>query len=322
MLLKHQHPSNKSIMISVLGVPNVGKSSLINYLLGTELSVVTHKPQTTRNKFHCVFNIDKTEVILVDTPGIHKSNKEFNKRLNEQAREGCEGVDLNFILVDLTSDVLPQLNSIKETLKFELDKAWLIFTKNDLVKISNDLLLEIFNAAKQLIPKIEKYFSISSKNGENIHLLTGAICDEAKTGYHLYPDGDVSNKNERFFVTEYIREQAFLLLNEELPYEIAVVVEEFQDGREDETLAKPIVHIAASIIVNRPSQRGIVVGKQGAVIKEIGTKSRAKIEQMLGCQVNLNLHVKVTPGWPKNNYVLESIGLQRAVDSNRVWRSR
>src|SRR5574343_569055 len=108
MLITHQHPLNKSITLSLLGAPNVGKSSLINYLLGFDLSIVTDRPQTTRNKFQCVLTIDRTEVILVDTPGVHSSNKEFNKRLNQQAREGANGADVNLLLVDLTREVLRQ----------------------------------------------------------------------------------------------------------------------------------------------------------------------------------------------------------------------
>ena len=110
MLIEHQHPDNKSIMVAVLGAPNVGKSSMINYLTGMDLSIVTRLPQTTRNKFHCVFTIDKTEVILVDTPGLHKSNQEFNKRMNQQAREGVFGADLNLMMIDLSKEVLQTMS--------------------------------------------------------------------------------------------------------------------------------------------------------------------------------------------------------------------
>lgn len=114
MLIENQHPHNKSIMVAVLGAPNVGKSSLINTFLGTDLSVVTNKPQTTRNKFHCVLTIDRTEIVMVDTPGLHKSSQEFNKRLNEQAREGTEGADLNLLLIDISREILGQFVEFKE----------------------------------------------------------------------------------------------------------------------------------------------------------------------------------------------------------------
>ena len=323
MLLEDQHPHNKAIMVAVLGAPNVGKSSLINVLLGTDLSVVTSKPQTTRNKFHCVLTVDRTEVVMVDTPGLHKSNQEFNKRLNEQAREGLEGADLNLLLIDISREILGQFSEFKENIDQELGPTWVVFTKSDKVENSENLpLKEVLEQAKLIIPSLEKFFLISNKEGTNIHELTGAICDRAEPGPHLYPNGDISNKNQRFFVTEYIREQAFELLKDEVPYEVAVVIDEYKEvkGKEDpETFES---HISASILVNRPSQRAIVIGSSGSMIKEIGIRSRKKIEIMTGGPVHLNLHVKVSPKWFKNNFVLEEIGLPRAKDSARVWRKK
>lgn len=323
MLLENQHPHNKAIMVSVLGAPNAGKSSLINCLIGMDLSVVTSKPQTTRNKFHCVFSVDRTEIILVDTPGLHKSNQEFNKRLNEQAREGTEGADLNLILVDISKEIVDQVVSFKENIEQQLGNSWIIFTKSDKVENADQLpLAEVFEKAKELIPNLTKYFLISSKEGTDIHLLTGALCDQAQPGPHLYPNGDISDKTQRFFATEYIREQAFELLKDEVPYEVAVVIDEYREVKSKEDPNIIDSHISASILVNRPSQRAIVIGSSGSMIKEIGIRSRKKIEAMTGGPVHLNLHVKVSPKWFKNNFVLEEIGLPRAHDSNRVWRKK
>jgi GTPase len=323
MLIEDQHPLNKSIMVAVLGAPNVGKSSLINCLLGTDLTVVTSKPQTTRNKFHCVFTVDRTEIVMVDTPGLHKSNQEFNKRLNEQAREGTEGADLNLLLIDISRDILGQFTEFKENFQQELSTTWVLFTKADKIENSDQLpLAEVFSRAKEIFPNLEKFFLISSKEAVNIHTLTGALVDAAQSGPHLYRDGDVSNKNQRFFVTEYIREQAFELLKDEVPYEVAVVIDEYKEvkGKTDPKIFE--AHISASILVNRPSQRAIVIGSSGSMIKEIGIRSRKKIEVMTGGPVHLNLHVKVSPKWFSNNFVLEEIGLPRAKDSNRVWRKK
>lgn len=323
MLLEDQHPHNKAIMVAVLGAPNVGKSSLINVLLGTDLTVVTNKPQTTRNKFHCVFTVDRTEVVMVDTPGLHKSNQEFNKRLNEQAREGTEGADLNLLLIDISRDVLGQFIEFKENIDLDLGPTWVVFTKSDKVENSEQLpLKEVLEKAKEILPSLEKHFLISNKEGTNIHELTGAICDRAEPGPHLYPNGDVSNKNQRFFVTEYIREQAFELLKDEVPYEVAVVIDEYKEVKGKTDPENYESHISASILVNRPSQRAIVIGSSGSMIKEIGIRSRKKIEIMTGGPVHLNLHVKVSPKWFKNNFVLEEIGLPRAKDSARVWRKK
>ena len=323
MLLEDQHPHNKAIMVAVLGAPNVGKSSLINCLLGTDLTVVTSKPQTTRNKFHCVFTVDRTEVVLVDTPGLHKSSQEFNKRLNEQAREGTEGADLNLLLIDISKDILGQFTDFKENIQQELGPTWVLFTKADKVENAEKLpLAEVFEKGKTVFPNLEKWFLISSKEGINIHDLTGALCDKAAPGPHLYPNGDVSNKNQRFFVTEYIREQAFELLKDEVPYEVAVIIDEYKESKGKTNPNEIESHISASILVNRPSQRAIVIGSSGSMIKEIGIRSRKKIEVMTGGPVHLNLHVKVSPKWFSNNFVLEEIGLPRAKDSNRVWRKK
>jgi GTP-binding protein Era len=323
MLLENQHPHNKAIMVSVLGAPNAGKSSLINCLIGMDLSVVTNKPQTTRNKFHCVFSVDRTEIILVDTPGLHKSNQEFNKRLNEQARDGVEGADLNLILVDISREILEQIVSFKENIEQELGNSWIVFTKADKVENAEELPLAlVFEKAKELIPNLSKYFLVSAKDATNIHILTGALCDQAQSGPHLYPNGDISDKTQRFFATEYIREQAFELLKDEVPYEVAVVIDEYREVKSKEDPNIVDSHISASILVNRPSQRAIVIGSSGSMIKEIGIRSRKKIEAMTGGPVHLNLHVKVSPKWFKNNFVLEEIGLPRAHNSNRVWRKK
>lgn len=322
MLIEDQNPHNKSLMVSVLGKPNAGKSTLINELLGFDLTIVTNKPQTTRNHFKCIFTVDNTEIILVDTPGVHKSNQEINKRMNGQAEFGADGVDLNLLLLDLSEpQLIKECKEFMQTFRGDLTKTWIVFTKNDIAKVTDSALDELFELIKEIVPTAERYFKISSKSGENIHLLTAALCDSAIPGPHLFPRGDVSNKNQRFFATEYIREQAFKVLNDELPYELAVVIEEYRDPFVQGEIKKDTL-ISASILVNRPSQRAIVVGSKGSVIKKIGTNARKKIEAMVGGKVHLNLHVKVSPKWFKNNFVLDEIGLPRTQQSNRVWRKK
>lgn len=307
-------------MIAVLGKPNAGKSSFINHMLGFDLTIVSNRPQTTRNNFHCAFTVDRTEVVLVDTPGVHSNSLEINKRMVGQAKMGAEGVDLNFVLLDLATDVVAEFKDFLKNFDAPLTRTWIIFTKADLVKIEELKLDEVMGKLKELSPTVERHFVISSKTGHNIHELIGAVQDAAPNGPHLYPAGDVSNKSMRFFATEYIREQAFRLLKEELPYEIAVVIDEYKDViREDKD---PEAHISASILVNRPSQRAIVVGSKGSVIKEIGINARKKIEAMIGGKVHLNLHVKVSPKWMVNNWVLDEIGLPRVQSSARVWRKK
>ncbi len=321
MLLTDQHPHNKSIMVAALGKPNAGKSTLINYLLGFDLAIVSSKPQTTRNHFHCALTVDHTEIVLVDTPGVHSSSQELNIRMNGQAQFGAEGVDLNLLLIDLNKDVKEEAESFMKEFEHNLSKTWVVFTKIDRVDMKNTDLDAKFEEVKAIIPSVERYFAISSKVGTDVHLLTGALCDIAQPGPHLYYNGAVSNKNERFFATEYIREQAFKILKDELPYELAVVIDDYQDATEIDG-QKFDTKISASILVNRPSQRAIVVGSKGSVIKKIGTNARKKIEAMVDARVHLNLHVKVSPKWFKNNFVLDEIGLPRTHKSNRVWRKK
>lgn len=322
MLIENQNPHNKSLMVALLGRPNAGKSTLINHMLGFDLSIVSAKPQTTRNHFHCAMNIDQTEIVFVDTPGVHKSSKELNLRMNGQAQSGANGADLNLILVDVTAKNLVQdVLSLVKDFDANLGSSWLVFTKSDLAKLTMNNLEEVFTELKKEIPALDRYFLISAKNDEGIHLLTGALLDIAIPGPHLYPNGDVSNKNMRFFAAEYIREQAFSLLKDELPYETAVVIEDYRDPYKDDKV-KFDTKISASILVNRPSQRAIVVGRQGSVIKQIGTSARKKIEAMIGDKVHLNLHVKVAPRWFKNNFVLDELDLPRTKNSHRVWRKK
>lgn len=321
MLLTDQHPHNKSIMVAALGKPNAGKSTLINYLLGFDLAIVSSKPQTTRNHFHCALTVDHTEIVLVDTPGVHSSSQELNIRMNGQAQFGAEGVDLNLLLIDLNKDIKEEAQSFMKEFEQNLSRTWVVFTKIDRVDMKNTDLDAKFEEVKEFIPSAERYFAISSKVGTDVHLLTGALCDIAQPGPHLYYNGAVSNKNERFFATEYIREQAFKILKDELPYELAVVIDDYQDATEIDG-EKFDTKISASILVNRPSQRAIVVGSKGSVIKQIGTNARKKIEAMVDARVHLNLHVKVSPKWFKNNFVLDEIGLPRTHKSNRVWRKK
>lgn len=325
MLLMDQHPNNKSLMVGILGVPNVGKSTLINSILGFHLTAVTSKPQTTRNKYHCVYKEELTEVIFVDTPGLHSSNVEMNVRMNALSVEALQGTDMNLLLVDITQDSQKQLQDISKQVGDSLGDTWLVITKKDLYnEKKHSAPEEVLKLFQSKYPTIGHCVWMSSLEEDGVQKFKKQLLKMANPGPHLYPHGDLSNKSIRFFVSEYIRESAFEFLKQELPHRLAVVVDEFNDLEADEDQqGKGIVaKIAASIIVDRPGQRAIVIGKGGRLIKEIGTAAREKIESLLGGQVALNLHVKVYPGWYKKNYILEELGLPRCEQSRRVWRKR
>ena len=322
MIIEHQNMKNKSITAAVLGLPNAGKSTLINALLGYDLSIVSSRPQTTRNHFQCVMNVDETEIILIDSPGVHNSTQELNIRMNGQAKFATEGADVNFIVVDSSKDVLSGLDHFLKIIDYQYGPAWLVLTKSDQSTFSEEVLSELKSTIKEKYDFIEEIFYTSAKEEENLHEIVGSLCDRAKPSPHFYPRGDVSNKNMRFFVTEYIREQVFHQLKAELPYEIAVTIDEYRDGYQTEDGKKYAALISATIHVNRPSQRAIVVGAKGTQIKKIGQEARAKIEAMIGSKAFLNLHVKVSPRWFKKNHLLEELGLPRTQESHRVWRAR
>ena len=331
------NPRHKSITCAILGPPNVGKSSLINTLFGHDLSMVSPLAQTTRNRFHCIFTVDHTEVILVDTPGLHQKSWEINKRMNQQAREGAEEAHVSFLLVDVSwppSLWGPYLMQCAQSLKgVSPGPIWPLFTKMDVMGPPKrrppefTSFLETFREeAKALFPTIgERHFLVSAKTGEGLHLLMGAICDMASKGPHRYRPGKFSDKGEDFFMAEYIREQAFELLKDEVPYEVAVTVDEWEDYRDQES-GVLMRRVSATILVNRPSQRAIVIGRKGTMIKEIGTRARKRIEKAIVSmkieQIHLNLHVKVAPRWFRNNMLLEELGLPRVADSIGIWRKK
>lgn len=315
MLFEHQHPHNKSLTVSVIGPPNVGKSTLINCYMGMDFSIVTSRPQTTRNRFQCVALIDHTELIFVDTPGVHLSNQEINIRMNGQARDSLSGADLNILILDLSLDVRRQWEVMLKYLPESWAKTWVVFNKADRVQDpkEREKIPHFYEELKSKIPLLEQYFVLSAKDEGNVYQLTGALLDEAPSRPHRFKDGNLSNKSERFFITEYIRKEAFEILQQEVPYELAVQVDEFKTEGDD-------VRVAATLLVNRPSQRAIVVGSKGANIKTIGTEARRRIEDLLEMRVHLKLHVKVVPGWFNKNNILESLGLPRTIESKRVWR--
>ncbi|MDH4467148.1 MAG: GTPase Era [Bacteriovoracaceae bacterium] len=327
MLLKDQHPLNKSISIALVGPPNVGKSTLINTLLGMDLSIVSPRPQTTRNQFQCVTLVDRTEIIFLDTPGLHKSMQEMNLRMNHETYMAQDGADLNWIVLDGTKgkeSVLHQLASLRDVYKNLSQESWIVVTKLDQLKTNAkkveaefpNLMLE----AQKICPVVKRAYFVSALEEAGTNELLSVVSEFAPSGNHLYPDGSVSNKNVRFFVAEYIREQVFTLLQEELPYEIAVTIEEFVDLEPSEGTSDIVARISAVIHVNRMGQRAIVIGQGGLMIREIGMKARQKIETLMGGKVMLKLHAKVSPKWFKNHMMLEELGLSRAPNSIRAWR--
>jgi GTP-binding protein Era len=308
MLIKNQNPKNRTITIPVLGLTNSGKSTFINNITGNHLNLISKHPQATRNSIHSVYHKDFYELVFVDMPGFFETiSLELNLRMKGEIDKNLKE---NFFLLLIDSSRYELKYLIPFLKDLHLKKTWIIFTKKDLNE--NFLAENAFQELKTTFPNLhlEKFFF-----NFTYEELRKELFSLTESRHHVYPHGDLSDKNIRFFAAEFIREAAIENLRDEVPFETTVLIEDFK-----EALDGKIAHIHASIVVNRPGQKTILIGKNGDLIKNIGIKARKKIEELVGGQVFLGLHVKVTPKWFKNNRLLEELGLFRTKESVRVWR--
>ncbi len=292
---------HRSGFVAIAGRPNVGKSTLVNSLLGTELSIVTPKPQTTRHRITAILSRPGTQIVLVDTPGIHESDAPLNRAMVEAATKSMEESDGTLLVTTPQEAINATDRIIVDLIRAAKCPAVLAINKIDQVKPA------------MLLPFMEKYSKlhdfraivpVSALKGTGLQDLLQTLTDMLPLGPSLFPEEDVSDLPVRFFVTEMVREQIIKLTGEEVPYRTAVVVEKFDEhpGR---------VLIQADIHVERPSQKKIVIGKGGSMIKRIGTAARLKIEDFLGCKVHLELFVKVSPRWTKDPRRLNEFGYKK-----------
>jgi GTP-binding protein Era len=284
--------------IAVSGRPNVGKSTLVNRIVGTELCIVTRKAQTTRNRITAIHSMPEAQMILVDTPGIHEPGTPLNRAIVDAAVKALEDSDAALMLTTPSPSVPDDDRRIMELLKSSGIPAILGINKIDMVEPSALLpVMDAFSRAhdfKEIIP-------LSALNGDGVDELTQALAKLLPPGPPLFPEDDVSDLPLRFFVAEIIREQVTIFAGQEIPYKTAVVVEAFKE------LADRVV-IHADIHAERESQKKILIGKGGKSIKRIGTAARKRIEEFLDRRVHLELFVKVSPHWTRNKRLLEELG--------------
>lgn len=281
-------------IVSIIGRPNVGKSTLINSLLNKKISIISNKPQTTRNNIEGVYEDKDTKIIFVDTPGIHKPKYKLGNILNSKAYISMEDVDLILMVVDVTED-------LGKGDKYLINKLTdiptiLVLNKIDLVK------------KDELLPKIDEYsklynFShivpISAYKKDNIEELLKTIKEFITSDEELF----VQDKDENFYISELVREKVLHLTKEEIPHTVTCIIEEFEEK-------KNIINIGASIIVDRENIKKIIIGKNGSMIKEIGTRARIEIEEYYKKKVFLNLNVKVIKDWRDKEKYLVELGLK------------
>jgi GTP-binding protein Era len=291
----------RSGFVAIVGRPNVGKSTLLNQLLGEKVAIVTPKPQTTRNQIRGIRTAPGSQVIFLDTPGIHRARSLINQRMVEVAERTLREVDLTLWLVDATKGLVGEDEDITRLLEESGKGALVLLNKIDLV--SKSKLLPLMDRIASLLPGRE-IVPISALKGENLPLLVDLIVKSLPEGPRYYPEDEVTDQTERFIAAEMIREKIFFLTREEIPYGVAVVIEEFSEKPE-----KDLVVIKAAIHSERESHKPILIGKKGAMLKKIGTQARKELEGLLGCKVYLELFVKVDRGWTQDPKAMKDFGL-------------
>jgi GTP-binding protein Era len=291
--------------VALVGGPNVGKSTLLNALLGQKLSIVTPKPQTTRHKIAGILTGEKFQIIFLDTPGLIKPKYALQEVMMTFADEAMNDADLTAFLVDASDQAsIDSLKSSKAIKHLSESKdarpVFLVLNKIDLVK-KNEILpvirsLNEVYSFKEIIP-------VSALTGENLDDLKNTIVKYLPEGNPLYPEDYVSDRDERFFVSELVREEIFKTFREEVPYSTTVEIEEFRESDNERK-----TYIRAVIYVEKDSQKGIIIGKNGAALKQIGQGSRKQVEDLIGHEVFLELFVKVRDGWRNDRKKLSQLG--------------
>jgi GTP-binding protein Era len=285
--------------VAMVGRPNVGKSTLVNRLVGQKVAIVSDKPQTTRNRILAVVNDAHGQIVLLDTPGIHKPMHRMNQRMVQAAVKSLGQVDLAVWLIDVTERYGPGDRYVRDVLKRAGKPVILGINKIDAVP------------KPKILPAIEQYrhlldfadvVPLSALTGENADVLTRCMLSHLPPGQRLYPDDFLTDQPERFFVAEMIREQILRLTREEIPYATGVMIDAFTEEPD-------LVRIEASILVERETQKGIVIGRGGAMLKNIGSEARREIEAFLDAKVYLGLFVRVREKWRDNPRVLDEMGM-------------
>ncbi|HVI99915.1 MAG TPA: GTPase Era [Sphingomonas sp.] len=287
-------------LVAVVGAPNAGKSTLTNALVGQKVAIVSPKAQTTRTRLMGIAIQDEVQILLVDTPGIFEPRRRLDRAMVAAAWGGAEGADLIAFVVDGRGGVGPKVIAIAEALAGRPEPKYLILNKVDIADKAK--LLQHVERLHAITPFAETFF-VSAATGDGVPELKNALAAAMPKGPWHFPEDQVSDVTERMLAAEVTREQLYLQLHAELPYASAVETEAYKE-RPDGS-----VEIHQQILVARPTQRAIVLGKQGARIKEIGAKARAELAALLGQPVHLYLHVKVKEGWDEDRSVYRDIGL-------------
>jgi len=290
----------KSGFVSIIGRPNVGKSTLLNRIIGEKIVITSDKPQTTRNRIQGIHNIPGSQIIFIDTPGIHVAHSRLNKGMVDVAMSAISGVDVLLLVVEATAATDDKL--VRDILAKVKSPVVLALNKVDLLSDKRTLLDRM--AAWSLLHPFREIIPISAGDGDGVEHLVETIASYLPEGPALFPDDILTDMPEKFIVAEMIREKVFRLTRDEIPYSTAVIVESFTERENG------VVAISAAISLERATQKGIVIGKRGDLLKKIGTQARYDIERLLGTRVFLELFVKVEENWSERTSKLREFGYE------------
>lgn len=293
----------KSGFVTLIGRPNVGKSTLMNHLIGQKIAITSNKPQTTRNRIQTVFTDDRGQIIFLDTPGIHKAKNKLGEHMVSIALRTLNEVDLILWLVEPSTFIGAGERQIVEKLNKAKTPIILIINKIDTVK--KEEILTFIDAYKDLCD-FKEIVPVSALKGENTDNLIDVLYKYMPKGPMYYDEDTITDQPEKQIVAELIREKSLRLLSEEIPHGIAVVIEGMKE-REDSK--EGLMDIDATIICERDSHKGIIIGKGGAMLKKIGMQARREIENLLDCHVNLKLWVKTKKDWRNSDFLIKNYGL-------------
>ncbi len=289
----------RSGFVAVVGRPNVGKSTLVNSLVGNKVAITSDKPQTTRSAVRGIFNRSDCQVVLIDTPGYHKPRTLLGSRLNEVVRQAWSDVELALFIVDGSSGVGRGDARVAEDLGAARRPTFLIVNKIDVMSRSE---VAVALAAASQLGDYDEYVPVAAKTGDGIEVLSDLIAARMPEGPMYYPEGTNSDQPPPVFVAELVREKLLKRTREEVPHSIAVVTEDYEERSDG------LLEIRATIFVERDSQKGIVIGKGGDTIKAVGTEAREEIELLFGRRVFLELRAKVEKDWQRRAHALERLG--------------
>jgi GTP-binding protein Era len=296
-----QPAGHRSGYVAIVGRPNVGKSTLLNRLLGQKVAIVSPKPQTTRNRITGILTTENSQIVFLDTPGIHRARSLINRRMVDVALDALNEVDVVLWLIDAREGMRKEDEEIAARLKDSPATTIVLLNKIDLV--AKGKLLPLMERSAALLPGRE-IIPVSARKGDQVALVLEQIEKLLPEGPRYYPEGEVTDQTERFLAAEVVREKVFLRTHEEIPYGTAVTIDEFTEKEE-----KNLIVITATIHVERESHKPILIGKKGAMLKEIGREAREELEPLLGCRIFLELFIRVDPGWTQDPNLLTEMGL-------------